>query len=76
MYFSCISELLFSFSECTASLAQGGFFLNKGKYYCSKDYQKLFGTRCAECGKYVEGEVVTALGNTYHQKCFVCASCR
>lgn len=66
----------FKCTECTSSLAQGGFFLNNGKYYCSTDYQKLFGTRCKECGEYVEGEVVTALGNTYHQKCFVCASCR
>ncbi|KAG8188427.1 hypothetical protein JTE90_007995 [Oedothorax gibbosus] len=66
----------FKCAECSTSLAQGGFFLNGGLYYCSKDYQKLFGTRCAECKKYVEGEVVTALGNTYHQKCFVCASCR
>ncbi|GFY72981.1 actin-binding LIM protein 1 [Trichonephila inaurata madagascariensis] len=66
----------FKCAECSSSLAQGGFFVNGGLYYCSKDYQKLFGTRCAECGDYVEGEVVTALGNTYHQKCFVCASCR
>ncbi|CAN8023678.1 unnamed protein product [Ixodes persulcatus] len=36
----------------------------------------MFGTKCAGCGQFVEGEVVTALGNTYHQKCFVCARCR
>lgn len=30
---------------------------------------------CFACKKYVEGEVVTALGKTYHQQCFKCASC-
>ncbi|XP_064465579.1 actin-binding LIM protein 3-like [Ornithodoros turicata] len=66
----------FTCAVCTNSLAQGGFFFKDGKYYCTVDYQKMFGTKCAGCGDFVEGEVVTALGNTYHQKCFVCARCR
>uniref|UniRef100_A0A131XCG5 Putative actin-binding lim zn-finger protein limatin involved in axon guidance n=1 Tax=Hyalomma excavatum TaxID=257692 RepID=A0A131XCG5_9ACAR len=66
----------FKCAVCTSSLAQGGFFFRDGKYYCTGDYQKMFGTKCAGCGQFVEGEVVTALGNTYHQKCFVCARCR
>ena len=41
-----------------------------------QDYQRAFGTRCAACNQYVEGEVVSALGNTYHQKCFTCARCK
>uniref|UniRef100_T1ISM6 Actin-binding LIM protein 1 n=1 Tax=Strigamia maritima TaxID=126957 RepID=T1ISM6_STRMM len=61
---------------CSSSLAQGGFFYKDPDYYCSTDYQKLFGTKCGACGEFVEGEVVTALGNIYHQKCFVCARCR
>jgi len=61
---------------CKASLAQGGFFNHEGFYYCSADYQRQFGTKCVACGDYVEGEVVTALGNTYHQRCFTCSSCR
>lgn len=61
---------------CKNSLAQGGFFCKDGNYYCTVDYQNQFGTKCAICGDYVEGEVVSALGNTYHQKCFTCARCR
>ncbi|KAG8250163.1 Actin-binding LIM protein 3, partial [Homalodisca vitripennis] len=61
---------------CKNSLAQGGFFFKDGVYYCTSDYQKQFGTKCANCGLYVEGEVVSALGKTYHQKCFTCARCR
>lgn len=63
-------------SVCKSSLAQGGFFCKDGQYFCTPDYQSRFGTKCATCGKYVEGEVVTALGNTYHQACFTCAKCK
>ncbi|KAK9501234.1 hypothetical protein O3M35_011983 [Rhynocoris fuscipes] len=61
---------------CNSSLAQGGFFCKDDAYYCTEDYQKKFGTKCAECKKYVEGDVVTALGKTYHQGCFTCANCK
>lgn len=61
---------------CSKSLSQGGFFTKSGDYYCASCYQKNFGTKCTRCGLYVEGEVVTALGKTYHQNCFTCAGCR
>ncbi|CAB3222892.1 unnamed protein product [Arctia plantaginis] len=66
----------FTCRTCSASLAKGGFFCKDGHYYCPHDYQRAFGTRCAACDQYVEGEVVSALGNTYHQKCFTCARCK
>ncbi|XP_026744803.1 actin-binding LIM protein 3, partial [Trichoplusia ni] len=66
----------FTCRTCAASLAKGGFFCKDGHYYCPQDYQRAFGTRCAACDQYVEGEVVSALGNTYHQKCFTCARCK
>ncbi|KAJ8709466.1 hypothetical protein PYW08_009470 [Mythimna loreyi] len=66
----------FTCRTCAASLARGGFFCKDGHYYCPQDYQRAFGTRCAACNQYVEGEVVSALGNTYHQKCFTCARCK
>lgn len=66
----------FTCRTCNSSLAKGGFFCKDGYYYCPQDYQRAFGTRCAACDQYVEGEVVSALGNTYHQKCFTCARCK
>ncbi|XP_035229700.1 actin-binding LIM protein 1-like [Stegodyphus dumicola] len=60
---------------CSSSLAHGGFFFKEGSYYCTADYQRMFGTKCVACNNFVEGEVVTALGSTYHQKCFICARC-
>ncbi len=63
------------FVECKKQLAAGGFYAKDENHYCAEDYQRLFGTKCAACGKFVEGEVVTALGNTYHQECFHCTKC-
>ncbi|XP_057387546.1 actin-binding LIM protein 1 isoform X9 [Balaenoptera acutorostrata] len=36
----------------------------------------MYGTRCHGCGDFVEGEVVTALGKTYHPNCFACTICK
>nr|XP_040148654.1 actin-binding LIM protein 2 isoform X14 [Ictidomys tridecemlineatus] len=61
---------------CGCDLAEGGFFVRQGEYICSQDYQRLYGTRCYSCDQFIEGEVVSALGKTYHPDCFVCAVCR
>ncbi|XP_028284545.1 actin-binding LIM protein 2 isoform X10 [Parambassis ranga] len=61
---------------CGCELAQGGFFLRQGEYICTLDYQRMYGTRCFSCQDFIEGEVVSALGKTYHPRCFVCASCK
>ncbi|XP_057711890.1 actin-binding LIM protein 2 isoform X7 [Corythoichthys intestinalis] len=61
---------------CGCELANGGFFLRQGEYMCTQDYQRLYGTRCFSCQDFIEGEVVSALGKTYHPHCFVCASCK
>lgn len=66
----------FTCKVCGCDLAQGGFFMKNGEYLCTLDYQRLHGTRCNGCGDFVEGEVVTALGKTYHPACFVCTICR
>ncbi|XP_053314221.1 actin-binding LIM protein 2 isoform X2 [Spea bombifrons] len=66
----------FTCKVCGCDLAQGGFFVRQGDYICTVDYQRLYGTRCFSCDEFIEGEVVSALGKTYHPKCFVCAVCR
>ncbi|XP_067618595.1 actin-binding LIM protein 1 isoform X3 [Eurosta solidaginis] len=65
----------FQCCQCKKSLATGGFFTKDGAYYCIPDYQHLYGTKCAACQQYVEGEVVSTMGKTYHQKCFTCSKC-
>ncbi|XP_036390144.1 actin-binding LIM protein 1 isoform X7 [Megalops cyprinoides] len=66
----------FTCKVCGCDLAQGGFFMKNGEYLCTLDYQRMHGTRCNGCGDFVEGEVVTALGKTYHPACFVCTLCK
>ncbi|XP_035874340.1 actin-binding LIM protein 2 isoform X13 [Phyllostomus discolor] len=61
---------------CGCDLAEGGFFVRQGEHICTRDYQRLYGTRCFRCDRFIEGEVVSALGKTYHPDCFVCAVCR
>ncbi|XP_005520823.1 PREDICTED: actin-binding LIM protein 1 isoform X14 [Pseudopodoces humilis] len=66
----------FTCKVCGCDLAQGGFFIKNGEYLCTLDYQRMYGTRCNGCGEFVEGEVVTALGKTYHPSCFACTLCK
>ncbi|XP_029555524.1 actin-binding LIM protein 3-like isoform X3 [Salmo trutta] len=61
---------------CGCDLARSGFFQKGGEYICTEDYQRLYGTKCDSCGDFITGEVVSALGRTYHPKCFVCSMCR
>ncbi|XP_030620505.1 actin-binding LIM protein 3 isoform X1 [Chanos chanos] len=66
----------FTCQVCGCDLARSGFFQKSGEYICTSDYQRLYGTKCDSCGDFITGEVVSALGRTYHAKCFVCSVCR
>ena len=63
-------------SSIKFSFLSPGFFTRDKDYYCATCYQSNFGTKCSKCSQFVEGEVVTALGKTYHQACFRCAGCQ
>ncbi|XP_048459903.1 actin-binding LIM protein 3, partial [Rhincodon typus] len=64
------------FTVCGSDLAQANFFYKNGEYICTLDYQRMYGTRCDSCGDFIGGEVISALGRTFHPKCFVCTACR
>uniref|UniRef100_A0A3B3CEX5 Actin binding LIM protein 1 n=1 Tax=Oryzias melastigma TaxID=30732 RepID=A0A3B3CEX5_ORYME len=66
----------FTCKVCGCDLAQSGFFIKNGEYLCPLDHQRLHGTLCNNCGEFVEGEMVTVLGKTYHPTCFVCSICK
>ncbi|XP_056625543.1 actin-binding LIM protein 3 isoform X6 [Triplophysa dalaica] len=66
----------FTCQICGCDLAHSGFFQKGGEYICTADYQRLYGTKCDSCGEFISGEVVSALGRTYHPQCFVCRVCR
>uniref|UniRef100_A0A8C7HTJ4 Actin binding LIM protein family member 3 n=1 Tax=Oncorhynchus kisutch TaxID=8019 RepID=A0A8C7HTJ4_ONCKI len=66
----------FTCTVCGCDLARSGFYQKSGEYICTSDYQRLYGTRCDRCDGLITGEVVSALGRTYHPTCFVCSVCR
>ncbi|XP_051869499.1 actin-binding LIM protein 3 isoform X5 [Pristis pectinata] len=66
----------FTCQFCGSDLAQANFFYKNGEYICTLDYQRLYGTRCDSCKEFIGGEVISALGRTFHPKCFVCTACR
>ncbi|XP_029312170.1 actin-binding LIM protein 1-like isoform X1 [Cottoperca gobio] len=66
----------FTCKVCGCDLAQSGFFMKNNDYLCPLDFQRLHGTLCNNCGEFVEGQVVTVLGKTYHPVCFVCTACK
>ncbi|XP_069002218.1 actin-binding LIM protein 3-like isoform X7 [Embiotoca jacksoni] len=66
----------FTCQVCGCDLVQSGFFHHSGEYICTADYQRLYGTQCDSCDQYITGEVVSALGRTYHPHCFVCSVCK
>ncbi|XP_055085603.1 actin-binding LIM protein 1-like isoform X3 [Periophthalmus magnuspinnatus] len=65
----------FTCKVCGCDLSQSGFFIKNEDSLCPVDFQRLHGTTCTNCGEFVEGEVVTALGKSYHPACFVCTIC-
>lgn len=66
----------FTCKVCGCDLARAGFFVKNGDCLCPLDFQRLHGTTCNNCGEFVEGEVVTVLGKSYHPGCFVCTICK
>ncbi|XP_069011866.1 actin-binding LIM protein 1-like [Embiotoca jacksoni] len=66
----------FTCKACGCDLAQSGFFMKNRDYLCPLDFQRLHGTRCNNCAEFVEGEVITVLGKTYHPACFACTICK
>uniref|UniRef100_A0A3Q3FB25 LIM zinc-binding domain-containing protein n=1 Tax=Kryptolebias marmoratus TaxID=37003 RepID=A0A3Q3FB25_KRYMA len=60
----------FTCHVCSCDLVHSGFFHHSGEYICTEDYQRLYGTQCDSCEQYITGEVVSALGRTYHPHCF------
>ncbi|XP_070960118.1 actin-binding LIM protein 3-like [Oncorhynchus clarkii lewisi] len=66
----------FTCTVCGCGLARSGFYQKSGEYICTSDYQRLYGTCCDRCDGFITGEVVSALGRTYHPTCFVCSVCR
>lgn len=69
-------EFVCSASNCRKPLQNEGFIEEKGKRYCKSCYEKHFAHECGKCHQKITGEVMHALNQTWHMKCFVCFECR
>ncbi|KAJ1875329.1 Transforming growth factor beta-1-induced transcript 1 protein [Coemansia sp. RSA 1722] len=71
----------FTCEDCNIPLyALGGYLQNPNgasKFYCQRDYLQRFSPSCHACSVQItSGEMVVALGRTYHSDCFVCSICQ
>ncbi|KAJ2157709.1 Transforming growth factor beta-1-induced transcript 1 protein [Coemansia sp. RSA 552] len=67
--------------DCSIPLyALGGYLQNPDgsrRFYCQRDYLQRFSPACHACSVQItSGEMVVALGRTYHSDCFVCSICQ
>ncbi|XP_066430123.1 PDZ and LIM domain protein 5 isoform X1 [Eleutherodactylus coqui] len=62
---------------CQTPIRNSVFHLEDGDPYCEADYYSLFGTMCHGCEFPIEAgdRFLEALGNTWHNTCFVCSVC-
>ncbi|KAM9329106.1 PDZ and LIM domain protein 5 [Gastrophryne carolinensis] len=65
----------FNCAHCKKNMAEMGFVLEKGTYYCEVCYERFFAPDCARCQRKILGEVINALKQTWHVSCFVCVAC-
>jgi len=60
---------------CEQEIGSKTFFEREGKPYCETCYQGLFAPQCCKCGENIIGQCVTAMNQTWHPECFICALC-
>ncbi|XP_078259313.1 PDZ and LIM domain protein 5-like [Rhinoraja longicauda] len=62
---------------CMQPIRNNVFHMEDGDPYCEKDYYNLFGTSCQGCDFPIEAgdKFLQALGQTWHDTCFVCTVC-
>jgi paxillin len=66
----------FMCSTCGKAIGTGSFYEKEGQPQCDRCYQSVFCKRCANCNLPITNQLVTALGQPWHPKCFVCTGCR
>ncbi|KAJ8338886.1 hypothetical protein SKAU_G00356720 [Synaphobranchus kaupii] len=64
-------------AACKQPIRDKTFHLEEGQPYCERDYNNLFGTNCHGCDFPIEAgdKFLEALGQNWHDTCFVCAVC-
>ncbi|XP_048875528.1 PDZ and LIM domain protein 5b [Brienomyrus brachyistius] len=66
----------FNCAHCHTSLAEVGFVEERGSNYCAHCYEEFLAPVCTRCRQKILGEVINALKQTWHVRCFLCVSCQ
>jgi paxillin len=66
----------FQCSTCSKVIGNGNFFEKEGQPQCETCYQSVFCSKCANCSQPITSHCVTALSQSWHPQCFVCAKCQ
>nr|XP_023664155.1 PDZ and LIM domain protein 5-like [Paramormyrops kingsleyae]XP_023664156.1 PDZ and LIM domain protein 5-like [Paramormyrops kingsleyae]XP_023664157.1 PDZ and LIM domain protein 5-like [Paramormyrops kingsleyae]XP_023664158.1 PDZ and LIM domain protein 5-like [Paramormyrops kingsleyae]XP_023664159.1 PDZ and LIM domain protein 5-like [Paramormyrops kingsleyae] len=66
----------FNCAHCHTSLAEMGFVEERGSNYCARCYEEFLAPVCTRCRQKILGEVINALKQTWHVRCFLCVSCQ
>lgn len=56
-------------------IGQDPYYTWKDTIYCRSHYEELFTPECQACGKSILENLIQALNKSFHEACFVCASC-
>jgi len=65
----------FTCGNCNQELGTSNFFERDGKPFCEQCYHQMFAPRCAYCQGPILDKCISALDNTWHPECFLCAGC-
>eukprot|EP01113_Clastostelium_recurvatum_P001466 TRINITY_DN10597_c0_g1_i2.p1 TRINITY_DN10597_c0_g1~~TRINITY_DN10597_c0_g1_i2.p1 ORF type:complete len:386 (+),score=56.47 TRINITY_DN10597_c0_g1_i2:68-1159(+) len=63
-------------TTCSKPFHNGSFFERDGRPYCEAHFHEEFTPRCAGCNQNIRGEIVNALGATWHPEHFSCQTCQ
>lgn len=65
----------FKCADC-GDVLHGEYMGKDGAPYCERDYQRLFGVKCAHCERFITGKVLQAGDNNhFHPTCARCTKC-
>ncbi|CBY20152.1 unnamed protein product [Oikopleura dioica] len=64
-----------SMNDCNQRLDLHGYIEENGSPFCKKCYEDEMAYSCSKCGLKIIGDIMHALNQTWHVKCFCCCIC-